>query len=117
MAYCITHFFPGGTKAQYEAVMVAINGELGAIPPGQILHLAGPVPGGWQVTAVQESKESWDAFVAERFLPVTSRGIEGGFAAAPTETGLEVAHLFRPSGGRGAGPRASGLDPSFGGRK
>lgn len=95
MAYCITHFFPCGTKEQYEAVMIAINGELGVIPEGQIFHVAGPVPGGWQVTAVQESKESWDHFVADRFLPMMRQGIEGGFTSPPTETEFEVAHFFR----------------------
>lgn len=95
MTYCITHFFPAGTRAQYEAVMIALNGKLGVIPDGQIFHVAGPVAGGWQVTAVQKSKASWDAFVAERFVPVMARGIEGGFTAPPTETEFEVAHFFK----------------------
>ncbi len=95
MAYCITHFFPGGTKAQYEAVMVAINGQLGVIPTGQIFHVAGPVPGGWQVTALQESKDSWDTFVTERFLPVMSKGVKGGFEAPPTGIEFEVGHFFQ----------------------
>lgn len=95
MAYCITHVFPGGTKAQYEAVMIAINGKLGVIPEGQIFHVAGPVASGWQVTAVQESKASRDRFVAERFLPVMGKGVEGGFTAPPTATGFEIVDFFR----------------------
>lgn len=95
MPYCITHFFPGGTKEQYEAVMVAINGALGVIPEGQIFHVSGPVPGGWQVIAVQDSKESWDAFVAERFLPIMGQGVDGGFTTPPTETEFEIEHFFR----------------------
>lgn len=58
MKYGISHFFPGGTKAQYEAIMVAMNGKLGAIPKGQIFHAAGPTPGGWQITAIQAQDPS-----------------------------------------------------------
>jgi hypothetical protein len=45
----VTHFFPGGTKAQNEAIMIAMNGKLGVIPAGQIFHAAGPAPGGWMI--------------------------------------------------------------------
>jgi hypothetical protein len=65
MPYVISHFFPGGTAQEYEAVMVALNGRLGTIPEGQMLHVAGPVPGGFHVIVVQESKESWDKFMTE----------------------------------------------------
>ena len=65
MTYGISHFFPGGTKQQYEAGMIALNGKLGAMPKGQIFHVAGPAAGGWQIVAVQESKESWDQFMTD----------------------------------------------------
>jgi len=52
MAYGIAHFFPGGTKTQYEATMIAMNGKLGVIPEGQIFHAAGPSAGGWQIVGV-----------------------------------------------------------------
>jgi hypothetical protein len=94
MAYVISHFFPGGTREQYEAGMIALNGRLGVIPEGQILHVAGPAPGGWQVIAVQESKESWDRFVSERFGPIMGKGIPGGFTAPPTELEFAATHLF-----------------------
>ena len=95
MAYVISHFFPGGTKEQYEAAMTAMNGKLGVIPNGQIIHAAGPAPGGWQVIAVQQSKDSWDRFMVETFVPLMSRGIPGGFSAPPTELAFETTHLFR----------------------
>lgn len=38
MAYGISHFFPEGTREQYEATMIAMNGELGVIPDGQIFQ-------------------------------------------------------------------------------
>ena len=73
MAYVISHFFPGGTKEQYEAAMIALNGELGVIPKGQILHVAGPVPGGWQVTAGQKFDTQARMFLAKRCLENRSR--------------------------------------------
>ena len=93
MTYGIAHFFPGGTQAQYEATMVALNGAAGIIPDGQIFHAAGPAEGGWQVVAVHSTKESWDAFVESVFLPRVTAGIPGGFTAPPTETTWEVTHL------------------------
>lgn len=95
MAYVISHFFPAGTKAQYEAAMAAMNGKLGVIPKGQIFHVAGPVSGGFQVIAVQESKDSWDAFLTEFFLPLMAKGIPGGFTAPPNALEFETTYLFQ----------------------
>jgi hypothetical protein len=95
MAYGISHFFPRGTKAQYEAVMIALNGKLGTIPEGQIFHAAGPAPGGWQIVGVHDTKESWERFVQTRFIPLMGKGIEGGFAAPPTETLWDVTHFYK----------------------
>jgi hypothetical protein len=95
MAYVISHFFPAGTREQYEAVMAALNGKLGVIPKGQLLHVAGPVPGGWQVIAVQESKETWDVFMAERFAPRMREGIAGGFTAPPQGLEFATTHVFQ----------------------
>ena len=94
--YGIIHFFPLGTKVQYEAVMTAMNGKLGAIPKGQMFHAAGPAAGGWQIVAVQESKESWDRFMRDVFVPLVTKGIPGGFTSPPTETTFDVSHLYRP---------------------
>ena len=41
-AYAIVHFFPGGTKDQYEASVAAAHPGEGQRPPGQIFHAAGP---------------------------------------------------------------------------
>ncbi len=95
MAYAISHFFPGGSKDQYEATMVAMNGKLGVIPGGQIFHVAGPTAGGWQIIAVQDSKASWDKFLTETVNPLMGKGIPGGFTAPPTETVFEVSHFYQ----------------------
>jgi hypothetical protein len=94
MAYGISHFFPGGTAEQYEATMVAMNGELGVIPEGQIFHAAGPARGGWQIVGVHDTKESWDRFVETVFTPVIAKGIPGGFTTPPTETVWDVTHFY-----------------------
>ena len=80
MAYGVTHFFPGGTKEQYEATLMATHGRLGVIPKGQIFH----APGGWWITGVHDSKENWDLFT-EAFYPMLKEGIEGGFTTPPEE--------------------------------
>ena len=95
MTYGISHFFPGGTKQQYEAVMIALNGRLGTIPKGQIFHVAGPAAGGWQIVAVQDSKESWDSFLTDHFYPIMGIGVPGGFTAPPTETVFDVTHFYQ----------------------
>jgi len=52
MAYAIIHYFPGGTKDQYEKSIAAVHPSSGGLPTGQIFHTAGPTPGGWTVIAV-----------------------------------------------------------------
>ena len=58
MNYGITHFFPGGTKENYEASIAAVHPAKGVLPKGQIFHAAGPATGGWQIVATHDSKES-----------------------------------------------------------
>ena len=77
MTYGISHFFPGGTEAQDQVTMVAMNGEAGVVPDGQIFHAAGPAKGGWQVVAVHETKVELDAFVESVFMPRVAAGIPG----------------------------------------
>lgn len=95
MAYGFSHFFRGGTKAQYEASFIALNGELGKIPKGQIFHAAGPAPGGWQIVGVHDTKESWNAFVETKFGPIMGKGIPGSFTSPPDEVTWEVTHFYR----------------------
>ena len=41
MAFGIVHFFPGGTKENYEASIAAVHPSDGSLPDGQIFHAAG----------------------------------------------------------------------------
>ena len=56
MAYAIVHYFPGGTKEQYEASVAAVHPGKDSLPQGQVFHAAGASDGGWTVVAIHESK-------------------------------------------------------------
>jgi hypothetical protein len=93
MAYGITHYFPGGTEEQYEAVLAAVHPGRDRLPEGQIFHAAGPSGGGWTIVAIHESKESWERFRDGILMPAFQRGMSGGFTAPPRETAFEVHNL------------------------
>ena len=95
MKYGVTHFFPGGTKENYEASIAAVHPAKGALPKGQIFHVAGPAPGGWQIVAVHDSKESWEAFRDGTLKPAMVKGIKGGFTSPPTETTFSVHNMVK----------------------
>ncbi len=90
MAYGIVHVFPGGTKDQYDASIAAVHPSDGSLPAGQIFHAAGPCAEGWAITAVHDSKASWDTFRDGTLMPRMQEGIPGGFASPPNETAFEV---------------------------
>ena len=90
MAYAVIHQFAGGTREQYEASVAAVHPSDGSLPHGQIEHLAGPSADGWTIVAIHESKADWEHFRDEHLMPKMAAGIEGGFAAPPTESGFEV---------------------------
>jgi hypothetical protein len=89
MAYGVVHFFPGGTREQYEASIAAVHPADG-LPAGQVFHAAGSSQGGWTIMAVHDSQASWESFRDEILLPRMAAGIEGGFASPPTETAVAV---------------------------
>jgi hypothetical protein len=92
MAYGIVHFFPNGTKEQYEATLAAVHPDRDSLPKGQVYHAAGASEGGWTVMAIHESKESWDKFKNDILMPKLTRGIEGGFTTPPQEQVFEIDH-------------------------
>jgi hypothetical protein len=90
MAYGVVHHFAGGSREQYEASIAAVHPGEGLLPEGQIFHAAGPSGGGWTIMAVHDSKESWERFRDGTLLPQMQQGIEGGFAAPPEETTVDL---------------------------
>ena len=94
MAYGIVHFFPGGTKEQYEASLAAVHPGPDRLPEGQLFHVAGPSKGGWTIMAVHDSQESWERFRDGTLMPRFEQGIEGGFESMPQETVIDVYRLM-----------------------
>jgi hypothetical protein len=94
MAYGIVHYFPGGTREQYETMLTAVHPGPDTLPDGQIFHTAGASDGGWTIVAVHDSKESWERFRDEVLMPRLQQGVEGGFTAPPQETAFEVDTLL-----------------------
>lgn len=94
MSYAVVHHFPGGTKEQYQASIDAVHPDGGrSLPDGQIFHAAGPSDGGWTITAVHESQESWEQFRDETLMPTMQAGIAGGFSSPPQEIAFPVENL------------------------
>ena len=90
MAFGIIHFFPGGTREQYDASLAAVHPSDGSLPAGQVFHAAGASPGGWTIMAVHDSRESWETFRDGTLLPKLQAGIPGGFTGPPEETAVDV---------------------------
>jgi len=90
MTYAVIHRFKGGTQAQYEAALATVHPG-GALPEGQIHHMAGPSEEGWVIVAVHDSRESWERFRDGTLLPALGAGIEGAFEGPPEETTFDVA--------------------------
>lgn len=92
-AFGVVHFFPGGTKEQYEASIAAVHPGKGILPEGQIFHAAGPSAGGWTIVAIHESKASWEKFRDGILMPRMQQGIKGGLPTPPQETAFEVYNM------------------------
>lgn len=64
---------PGGTKEKYEQVIKELGLTGSKLAPGQLVHIAGPVDGGWQVVNVWESQEIADKFRTEKLAPAQQK--------------------------------------------
>jgi hypothetical protein len=95
MSYGIVHKFKGGTKAQYEATVATVHPADGSLPPGQLLHFAGPSDDGWTIVAIHESQADWEAFRDNTLLPRLQQGVDGGFDTPPEETAFEITNEVR----------------------
>lgn len=93
MAYGVIHFFPKGTKEQYEATLAAVHPDRKTLPKGQLSHAAGATQGGWTIMAIHDSKQSWEAFKKEILMPKLTQGVKGGFSGPPQETAFEISNF------------------------
>jgi hypothetical protein len=87
LTYLLTHFWPGGTEAEYRVTVAAATDAAGGTLP-ESFHAAGPTDGGFLIAAVYESKEASDRFVQETLLPLMP--INGGLVGPPEERGAEI---------------------------
>jgi hypothetical protein len=78
---------PGVTQEQYEQVNTKIFGQSPFkpedAPQGLIVHSAGPVPDGWYVYDIWESKEDFQRFAEEKLGPATQEVAGGAFGGEP----------------------------------
>lgn len=90
MAYLMTHFWPGGTEAQYRA-MIGVVHPADGLPDGQIHHAAGETEGGYLISVVWDSKDKADRFVSDVLM--ASLPVQGGFEGHPEERVAEISNL------------------------
>ncbi len=91
MAVLVTSDIPNGNQAQDEAMMAEM-GVRQSPPPGIMSRAAGPIPGGWRIVTVWESRDAFEAFHREKIAPaVTKLGV-----AAPQITSWELASYIAP---------------------
>ena len=92
--YGIVHYFPGGTKKQYDACIAAVHPARSRLPKGQFYHAAGKTKGGWTIVAIHDSRKSWVSFRDGILLPAFKKGIDGGFKNPPQEMAIDVSVLL-----------------------
>ncbi len=87
MAVAFVLNVPGMTEAQYRAVRNVL-GE--ALQPGNLVHMAGPIEGGWRVVEVWESPEAMGAF----FQSETVRAAMQAAGIAPAQPSIFPVHAL-----------------------
>ena len=71
MAVGLIFEVPGVTQEQYDTASQQV--DAGGPMKGCLVHVAGPMEGGWRVIEVWESQEDADRFFRERLQPVLER--------------------------------------------
>ena len=71
MAVGLIFEVPGVTQEQYDTAAQQV--DAGGPMTGCLVHVAGPMEGGWRVIEVWESQEDSDRFFRERLQPVLER--------------------------------------------
>jgi hypothetical protein len=90
MAIAQVHEIQGYTKEGYEQGMAELG--LAGPPPGSLVHMSGPMEGGWRIIEVWESEEAATAFYgSETFQQMVQRtGVQPNVVASwPIENVLK----------------------------
>jgi hypothetical protein len=100
MAVGVEMTMPKVTAKQYEQLNREIFGHYpmkeGDAPTGLIVHSAGPVPTGWQVYDVWETKADFERFGKERIAPVLQQVTGLGFGDLKP-TFVQIHNLLPPA--------------------
>ncbi len=73
MAIAQVHEVSGMTKEMYEQGMAQLG--LTGPPPGSLVHMSGPMEGGWRIIEVWESDEAAAAFFGSETFQQMSQGL------------------------------------------
>lgn len=87
MAIGLIFEVPGVTQEQYDAVSQQV--DAGGPMEGCLVHVAGPMEGGWRVIEVWASQEAADTFFRARLQPVL-----GQVGIPPVEPKVFPVHNF-----------------------
>lgn len=90
MAFGIIHHWHGGTQAEYDAVVKAVNAADGTLPDGQSARIGGLTEDGFVVIGLHDTKQSWEQFRDDVLMPAVIAGVVGGFTVQPVETVFEI---------------------------
>ncbi len=92
MAFVRLAFFPGGTEEQYLALAWELKGA--PVPSARLLFAAGPVPNGWQVVQIWDSREELVHFNEQWLFSAMDRTGSAGFSATPEVTDFHTRDLW-----------------------
>lgn len=93
MAFARLALFPGGTAANHQAVVDGL-GDSQDNADGRILFAAGPVPDGWQIIQVWESRTAMEKWVEDNLGEAFAKAGNRGYPAPPLITDLELTDLL-----------------------
>jgi hypothetical protein len=94
MAVGVVIEVPGGTQEQYEALFEKIMGvsvDEASNAPGGLVHIAGPMDGGYRLVDIWENREVAERFMNERIAPAAQ---ELGLQQGPPPQFFEVRGLL-----------------------
>lgn len=72
MATGVVIEIPGGTREQYDALFERVMGvpvDQASNAEGGLVHIAGPMDGGWRIIDIWENREVAERFINERIAP------------------------------------------------
>lgn len=93
MAFARLALFPGGTQANHQAIVEGL-GDSQDNADGRILFAAGPVPDGWQIIQVWESRTAMEKWVEDNLGEAFAKAGSRGYPAPPLITDLELTDLL-----------------------